>query len=246
MRRPAILVIRNDDRFSRLLREAGFEVLNLELIRTQPVADLSDLDDKLRRLNEYDGLFFTSPAAAEVFVRGSSGRAGFSGPVYALGDRARRVLESAGLNVVFKDSANTADELISSLEPSDIAGKKFLFVCGDKSMRTIPERLKGRATVDEIIVYETKQVPLKTEEIEDVVGRLKNGDIGWVCFFSPSAVERFSEVFDENGFHAKAAAIGETTAQKARDMGFEVEIVSPRSNGEDFARALIGHITNIE
>jgi uroporphyrinogen-III synthase len=246
MREPAILVIRNDDRFSRLLREAGFEVLNLELISTQPVADLSDLDDKLGRINEYDGLFFTSPAAAEVFVRESSGRVGFSGSIYALGDRAKRVLEKAGVDVVSRDQANTAGELISLFEKSEIIGKKFLFICGDKSLRTIPERLKGRATIDETVVYETKAVPLKAEEIEDVTGRLKNRDIDWVCFFSPSGVERFAEVFQASGYEARGAAIGKTTAQKARDLGFQVEVVSPRSNAEDFARTLIEHIKNIE
>ena len=81
----AILVCRNDDRFSSLLREAGFEVVNLELIETRPLEDLRPLREKLARLSEYDGIFFTSPVAAEIFVNERNGSNGFHGDVYALG-----------------------------------------------------------------------------------------------------------------------------------------------------------------
>ena len=88
---PTILVIRNDDEFGSRLVKAGFEIIHLPLVETRPVEDLDVLRSKLAVLSDYDGLFFTSPVAAEIFVRERNRRNGFRGSVYALGRRAKRL-----------------------------------------------------------------------------------------------------------------------------------------------------------
>jgi uroporphyrinogen-III synthase len=243
---PVILVIRSDDEFSSLLRDAGFEVVNLELIRTRPVDDLSDLRTKLATLSEYDGLFFTSPVAAEIFVSERDRKNGFHGGVYALGRRAGNVLEAAGLNVKTGDAANTAEELLDAWDGPEFTGRKFLFVRGEKSIRTIPERLSGRATVDEVAVYTTESVDVNEPVLTNLKDRLANGEVNWVCFFSPSGVERFSEIFGEVANSTFAATIGTTTADAARQSGFNVRYISPKSSAEDFARGLTEHIKSSE
>ena len=240
---PGVLVIRKDDQFSQILRDAGLEVINLELIKTQPVADLAALREKLDRLSNYDGLFFTSQASAEVFAGQYGERNDYKGPVYVLGERARKVLESTGLNVVFRDSANTISELLSSFDSSEFEGKRFLFLRGDKSMRTIPDFLKGRATVEEVIVYETKSVRPDDATLSDLTARIKKAEIQWVCFFSPSGIEQFQKLFGADS-SVNVAAIGTTTAQKAESFGFSVQFISNRSTAEDFANGLIERITN--
>jgi uroporphyrinogen-III synthase len=244
--KPSVLVIRRNDRFSELLREVGLEVQNLELIMTRPADDLSDLSQKLEKLDEYDGLFFTSPAAAEVFVERVEADS-FSGSVYVLGERARKIFVEKGFDVIFRADANTAEELITSFGNSEFEGKRFLFVRGARSIRTIPELLTGTAVVDEVIVYETVAAQRNSVRIEELKAKISMGQIGWVCFFSPSAAEEFATVFDriELG-KVKSAAIGETTARQARRIAMSVEFVSKRSNPEDFAQGLIEHINSIE
>ena len=237
-----ILVVRGDDEFSSLLRDSGLEVINLDLIRTRPVDDLSDLRSKLATLSEYDGLFFTSPVAAEIFVRERNRRNGFHGDVYVLGRRAQTILEQAGFSVKTSDAANTAEELLGAFEAFDFSGKRFLFVRGEKSIRTIPETLGGKATVDEITVYTTESADLEEGVVLNLKSRLANREISWVCFFSPSGAERFKDVFGDAANSIYAATIGITTAEAARKSGFEVRYISPRSNSEDFARGLIEHI----
>jgi uroporphyrinogen-III synthase len=244
--RPSVLVIRRNDRFSELLREAGLEVKNLELIATRPVPDSSDLSKKLERLDEYDGIFFTSPAAAEVFVERVKADS-FLGKIYVLGERARKIFGKKGRDVIFRSDANTAEDLIASFGNSEFEGKRFLFVRGDRSMRTIPELLTGTAVVDEVIVYETVAAEGNRQRIEQLKAKISRNQIGWVCFFSPSAAEEFTRVFDriELG-KVKSAAIGETTAREARRIGISVEFVSKGSNPEDFAQGLIEHINSID
>jgi len=242
----AILVIRSDDSFSSTLREAGYDVVNLELIETSPLKDLSHLREKISRIGEYDGLFFTSPVAAKIFVSERKEKNGFHGNIYALGARARNVLESAGINVRFHPEANTAEEMLSKFGNEEFAGKRFLFVRGVKSLKTIPDLLGAQASIDEVVVYDTTPANIARERIEDIRTNISIGKIDRVCFFSPSAVERFAEVFGDIGGKIRIAVIGSTTAQAAKQARFDVDFISPRSGADDFARGLIEHIKNID
>ncbi|MEO7660226.1 MAG: uroporphyrinogen-III synthase, partial [Pyrinomonadaceae bacterium] len=100
MKRPSVLVIRKKGRFSELLAEAGCPVVDLDLIKTEMLGDLTDLDRKIVKLDDYDGIFFTSPVAADIFAkrfREMNGR--FGGKIYVLGKRARKILESLDFDV---------------------------------------------------------------------------------------------------------------------------------------------------
>jgi uroporphyrinogen-III synthase len=247
MSEPVILVIRRDDRFSSTLRDAGFDIVNLELVQTRPLDDLSELRTKLASLNEYDGLFFTSPVAAQIFVEERNKNNGFHGPVYALGRRASEVLTDNGLTVKSSDAVNTAAELLADFDRSEFLGKRFLFIRGDKSIQTIPRVLGELATIEEVVVYKTDPADVDEVVIDNIRNRLfSNGKIGWVCFFSPSGVERFDELFHDATRNIKAAAIGATTAEAVRQSGYRVEFVSARSDAEEFANGLIEHIKRSE
>ena len=240
MPKPCALVIRPADRFSSLLRQNGYEVLNLELIRTEPLEDLRELDEKLAGLSGYDGLFFTSPIAAFIFAERAKRLAiGFCGKVYVLGERARKVLDEAGFNSVHRPAANTAEELVRSFDNIEFASGKYLFVRGDKSMQTIPRLLAGICEIDEVTVYRTVESLPDDDLVQDIKIRLRESQIDWVCFFSPSGVEGFLRHFASEIANARVAVIGETTASRAREAGMNVRFVSHRSHAEDFARGLI-------
>lgn len=245
---PLILVVREFDKFSALLKESGFEMINFPAIQTLPVEDLSELEEKLKTLEKYDGLFFTSPQAAEVFRQSFANKANeFGGKVYVLGNRTRLLFENANFEFVFREKVNTAEELINSFETSEFAGKKFLFLRGDKSLRAIPLLLKGIAEVDEIIVYRTVENSIDENLINEIREKFRRRAIDWICFFSPSGIESFMKTFVEFSLNEiKIAAIGATTAKKAAEKKLKVEFISPKASAEDFAFGLINHIKNIE
>lgn len=248
MRRPAILVIRAEDSFSRFLRESDFEVLTLELIKTEPVDDLSELRETIKRIGEYEGIFITSPVAGEIFARQLNGDGRrYSGIVYVLGDRTRDVLAGSELNVVHREKANTARDLIASFGDDEFDGKKLLFVRGERSMRTIPQMLKGKAIVDELIVYRTIESQPDDDWIRDIKSRFEKNEIERVCFFSPSGVESFIKTFAAEDYaDVKGAAIGETTAHRAREAGIYIDFISQRATAEHFAGGLAAYIKSIE
>lgn len=211
------------------MREAGFEVVNLELIKTEVLDDLSEFENLVSRLDGYDAVFFTSPVAAAVFVDRVAPR--LEPILYALGKRATDVLVDAGFAVRTIFDANTADDMLAAFGEDEFAGKKLLFVGGERSMRTIPETLGSIADVDEVVVYKTVEI----ETANDTKKSVASSSIEWICFFSPSAVEAFEKRY---GAGVRVAAIGETTARRARELGFDVELIASRATNEVFAQEL--------
>jgi uroporphyrinogen-III synthase len=248
MKRPVILVLRPECRFSRLLVEAGCEVSNVEVIAAHPLNEREELGELLRNINSYDGLFFTSPIAARVFIEELT-RSGlfFRGRTYALGTRAIGELQAGGLEPSYCEKANTAAELLSSFGPEEFANKRFLFLRGDRSLRTIPEQLVEIASVDEVVVYRTSDVLIDPETLEEIGSLLGGGSVDWVCLFSPSAAESFvRQVPSAKNTTAKFAAVGVTTATRARELGLRIGFISVRANSVDFAAGLMEHINEIE
>lgn len=248
MKRPSVLVIRKKGRFSELLGEAGCTVVDLDLIRTKTLGDLTNLDQKIVKLDDYDGIFFTSPVAADIFAKRFSEMDGrFSGKIYVLGKRARKILESCDFEVIFGETLNTAADLLGSIESSEFTGKKFLFIRGQRSLRTIPKLLSGRAQVDEVPVYKTVENWPVGEQLSLLKQRLRSDEFDWICFFSPSGVEAFYNLFaaDLTG-NIKAAAIGVTTAKKAASLNFKVSAVSPSANAVKFAQYLVEYFEKNE
>ena len=240
-----VLVIREDGRFSETLRERGFEAVNLPLIRTEPANDLTGLEEKLDRVNEYDGLIFTSSAAAEVFLGRLGTERSFGGKVYVLGNRTAACFDGTGLRVVTAEEANTAEELIEALGKDEFLGKKLLFVRGEKSLRTIPEMLADAAEVDEAVVYKTVNLRPDPETKNIIENEIESEEISWACFFSPSGVGAFNEIFGPVP-SLRIAVIGTTTAAAAKKAGMTPEYISPGSSAAKYAAGLAEYIKNCE
>lgn len=248
MKKPIVLVVREFDRFSFLLTENNFEVLNFPAIQTLPVEDFSDLRKVIDGLENYDGLFFTSPKAAEVFLQNFENKEiDFPVKVYVLGNRTKLLFKNTGFKVVFRGNTNTVEEFINSFDKDEFANKRFLFLRGDRSLRIVPELLKDRAIVNEIVVYRTIESTIGETLKNEIGEKLSKNEIDWICFFSPSGVESFVKTFGKFlSDKIKIAAIGTTTAKKIAENNLKIEFVSPNASAEDFAFGLIDYIKSIE
>ena len=63
-----VLVLRREDEFSHALIASGLSVINCPVIRTEPLEDMSKLRGVASRLDDFDGVFVTSVAAAEILA----------------------------------------------------------------------------------------------------------------------------------------------------------------------------------
>lgn len=239
-----VLVVRSEDEFSRTLMASGFLVINCPVIRTEPLEDLSDLENAVSRLDAIDGVFITSAAAAEIFARYAKERLGeYHGHVFVLGRRSFDILKDIAADVVFAEAANTAGDMLDAIAADDLGGKRFLFVRGERSMLTISERLNGLADLEEAIVYRTVEIAISDEQKKDIRKKAERGEIAMACFFNPSGVESFVEQVGVDTLRlTRLAAIGETTADVLRGLVLNVDVVAKRANSEHFATDVLEHL----
>lgn len=242
-----ILVIRKFEEFSRILTENGFEIINLPTIETKPLEDLSDFEAKLKRIENYDGIFITSKIAAQIFAEKIDElNVNFAGKVYVLGMRSFEILRPKDLNLVFSEDANTAIEMLDKISPDELKDKSFLFVRGEKSLETIPNFLAEIAVCDEAIVYRNQAKQIGFDTISEIKELFETSKIEAVCFFSPSGADAFfDKIGKEFSQNVKVAVIGKTTAEFFEKQNLQVDFVSPKATAKDFAESLIEFLGKI-
>ncbi len=239
-----ILVVREKDEFTRILIEQNFSVVNLPLIKTAPLADLSELENCLENLDAFDGIFMTSSKAAEVFLEKAKGKS-FVGKFYVLGRRSEELLKAANCKTFSGDEARTAAQLLRLIPAEELKGKNFLFLRGNRSLRVVPETLEKVAKIREIVVYRTIAVEVEAEKLIEIKEKLARGKIGAICFFSPSGAEEFLKRFENfSQAEIKIAAIGETTARFVKAMDLRVDYVALKPSAKNFAADFIEYLRN--
>lgn len=237
----AVLWLREADKGSELIASAGLQAVCFPLIETIETDDLSELAAAVGELATFDGVFITSRKAAEIFAREAANEIASVRPkIFVLGARSFDILKSSGGEVFYDPEAATSGEMIDRLGDMITAGGNYLFVRGERSMRTIPEQLGPIAGVRECVVYRTTTASGARERASEVLEILRENEHLVACFFSPSAVEEFSGLFGSEALsHVRAAAIGKTTADALGSYGSEPILVSPAASAEALAAAVI-------
>ncbi|HKX83885.1 MAG TPA: uroporphyrinogen-III synthase [Pyrinomonadaceae bacterium] len=239
----AVLVLRREDEFSRTLTASGLSVINCPVIRTEPSKDLSKLREVASRLDDFEGIFVTSAAAAQVLANAAR-LEDYRGRVFVLGRRSFDILKHSGAKVVFDEGASSSAAMIATISTEELCGKRFLFVSGERSMRTIPELVGAIADVQEIVVYRTVNKAVSESDKTSICDRALRGEIAIACFFSPSGVESFAKQFGvEILRRTKAAAIGETTAAALRATGRQVDLIG--TGDIEFASSVVQYLRPI-
>ncbi|CAN5278839.1 uroporphyrinogen-III synthase [soil metagenome] len=241
-----ILVVREFDKFSKILTENGFEIINLPLIETKPLEDLQEFEAKLKNITNCDGIFLTSKNAARILAdKLREQNINYGGKVYVLGKSGFEILKDANLDLVFDETANTAEEMLEDIKPEELKDKRLLFVRGEKSLRVVPEFLADFANVDEVIVYKTRKIAVEIDKLNAIRKQFEKHKISAACFFSPSGAESFLEQFGAEILHQTIiAAIGKTTAEFFERRNLKVDFVSSKATAEDFAVELIDYLQN--
>lgn len=236
-----ILVTREFDDFSRTLIDGGLKVINCPVIATVPAFDDPKLDEAFRADADFDGIFITSPKAAEVFrSKLLAFKRRFNGTVYVFGKRSFDLLKHCIPDLYFDESAATAKEMAENIEPLHIKNKRFLFICGARAHSDLPNFLGRTSCVEKAVVYRTVQRKVDPSLRRSVELAAKRLEIAFVCFFSPSGVESFLAQFGSHVLeNAGIAVIGKTTASCLESRGFAVDVMSVLPTANAFAESLI-------
>ena len=234
-----VLVARAPDRAAGLverLRAAGAEVVAAPVIERAPAHDQDALDDAVRGVadDRYAWVAVTSVNAVDALLgaaartsRGLAGTARWA----AVGQKTRRALEAAGIDVDLVPGEATAAGLVAAFPrpQAGSSGARVLLPLGDLASPTLMEGVTALGwSPDVVTAYRTTTRDLPAA----VVTRPYDAVV-----VTSGSVAR--EVARQLGTHAPAVAIGTPSAQAARDAGLHVAAVAEHPVDDALAAAVV-------
>ena len=216
----------------RALSARGAEVIELPTIALAPPRSWRPVDAAIQRLNEYDGVIFTSVNGVEAFAarlrrQGKTMSALKRALIAAIGPATARALRARGLRVSIVPEDYHAEGLLEALGRKSWRGKRVLLARAAKARDVLPRELKRRgARVDVVAVYRTVVPQASRSRFAKVFGRRKPDAI---TFTSSSTVRNFFSLLGDK--HAQkalrgvaVATIGPVTSRTARALGLKVAV----------------------
>lgn len=184
----------------------------------------------LKNLINYDWLIFTSQNGVKFFMEYLE-EYDFNPPVKSkiatVGTKTLEALESYGLKADFVPGTFTGDDLGEELKGLIGLNEQVCIIKGNLAKDKAGIVLKQSGIhVDEMVVYDTF---LPDENKLRLINCLKNFQIDGLIFTSPSTVQHFVTILQEDGsmdlITGKAiAAIGTVTEKALLDSGFTADI----------------------
>jgi uroporphyrinogen III methyltransferase / synthase len=219
-----------------MLAELGADVCAVPVIELRPV------EGALPDVAGYDWVIFTSANAVEFFMArvrasGRDARA-IRGQVCAIGTATRDALAAFGITPDLVPDDAIAEGVVEALKNHDMAGKRVLLPRAAEAREVIPEALRTRGAVVDIVDAYRNVVPDDAAESVREAWRKRKPD--WITFTSGSTVKNFLAVAPAGSLEGvRVASIGPATSKVARQHGLEVHAESRVSNMEGLVQAIV-------
>jgi uroporphyrinogen III methyltransferase / synthase len=247
-----IIVTRAREQASDLVRqlnEFGAECIQCPTIRVAPPQDWAPVDRAIAALGQYDWIVFTSVNGVDKFFRrlfdqGRDVRALGHLQTAVIGPATAERLGAWGLNSDIVPQSYRAESVVEAFAATPLQGRRVLLPRAKIARSVLPAELtRLGATVDEVTVYETRQV---NDNAADLIERLAGGAVDMVTFTSSSTVKNFHRLLpanriDELMADVTVASIGPITSRTVRDLGMTVTIEAGEYTVPGLIRAILAH-----
>jgi uroporphyrinogen III methyltransferase/synthase len=216
---------------SKLLREAGAEVLEIPTIRVSPVTLESDQEETLRKIaEEVDWIMFTSPNAvdyffAQFFAQHRDIRALGAVKIAAVGPATRLKLAERHLGVEVQPEEFTAEALGRCFTAVELRGRRILLPRGNLAEPLLPDHLRSLgAEVSEWVVYRTEPEPTDCGGLR---ARFEKEGADWITFTSSSTARHWKDLnlqVQPGGRVPRHLSMGPQTTLGMTEAGLEVAL----------------------
>ena len=236
--------------FSRLLRQAGADVVEIPSIEIVPRPN-RELDPCIARVRRFDWLFFTSVNGAEIFL---SRDRELDSPlswkdeppprICAIGPATARRVERFGRKVHLVPARYQAEGVLEAfleLHSNRIEGVSILIPRASQARSLLPRELTRRgAQVEVVSIYDTVVPEESRAALEQA---LEQGVPDLITFTSSSTVRHLMNLATDPDRvrSVPCAAIGPITAATAREYGFRVAVESRESTIPGLFAAIRGY-----
>ena len=215
------------------LESLGAEVISFPTIQISPIQHNPQLDEELKKINDYNSFIFTSENAVRSLVfKIEKLKINFDPEAFfviSIGERTTKVCKELGFRVDLQSNISTSGDLIKELGYIDLIGRKILIPSSSLSNPKQFEPLEDQgAFINPLIVYENKVNDRSNlrEELE----LLDNTEIDLYIFTSPSTFKGFLDILKiidpKKYFNDKnIAVIGPVTEKTIIGYGIQPKII---------------------
>lgn len=235
--------------FSSLVENYGGIPVEIPLLAFRPILNPDLLGHVEANIHTYDWIIFTSNVTVETFFSFFQNLDEPFPKIAVIGKRTELVLKKRGFNVQFVPYEYVAEGFVRDFLPYVKQDMKVLIPKGNLARNYIAEALTSAgAIVDELIVYET-YLPEESKYALKIAIEERHLDV--LTFTSPSTVEHFMEVVEENQLQASLqelliCCIGPITKEKIESVGLTVDVMPETYTVEAMLKEIIKnlHITH--
>jgi uroporphyrinogen III methyltransferase/synthase len=194
------------------LHSLGAETIELPAIQIEP------LPWRLEGLGDYDWVIFTSVNGVRHFFERVEDVREIRGKICAIGPATHAAVEALHLKIELIGEEYVAESLLQAFEAHDLAGKRVLIARAEAARDVLPEGLRQKGAVVEVLpVYRTiAPEPVQASELSRA---------NWITFTSSSTVANTVKVLGMEALrNIKIASIGPITSATVRSLGMEVAV----------------------
>lgn len=235
------------DDLAQLLIKEGANPIHFPTIKIVPPASWRELDNAIKKLEDYDWLIFTSANGVAYFferlsAKGKDIRDLKGIKICCIGPATARQVQEKGIRVDLVPGEFISEGILKSFSRTNLKGKKILIARAAQARDVLPEGLKKLgAQVDVVTAYETISSGKKKKELEEL---FKENHVDVITFTSSSTVNNFVKIMGNNfklPESVKIASIGPVTAATAQKAGFTVDIHQEEYTMEGLVDALANY-----
>ena len=235
---------------SSLIEEYGGIPIEFPTIEIIPPDNFKDVDLAISRIKDYNYIIFTSVNGVKYFFdrlftnKDKDLRSLGHLQTAVIGPATEKRLFDYGIKSDIVPESYIAESILNAFKKKNLKGKRILLPRAKEARPILPEGLKKMgAVVDEVAAYCTQIVP---DNSDILLKHLEAGTIDVVTFTSSSTVKNFHSLLP----HAKleklmrqvvVASIGPITADTAKNLGFNVQIIAELFTIPGLCEAILQH-----
>jgi uroporphyrinogen III methyltransferase/synthase len=203
------------------LEELGAEIIRQPAIEIVPPADWTLVDEAIERLPDYDWLVFSSANGVRFLLdrllAGDSDVRRLGGiRLAAIGPGSTAELARYGLKADLQPDEYRAEALATALVPH-AAGKRFLLARASRGRELLADELRAAgATVDQVVVYTSRDVASPDSEVSDA---LAAGKIDFATVTSSAIARSLVNMFGNDLHQTRLVTISPLTSGVLRELG---------------------------
>ncbi|HEX3998475.1 MAG TPA: uroporphyrinogen-III C-methyltransferase [Pirellulales bacterium] len=228
------------------LSELGAECLLQPAIQISPPSDWGPVDSALSRLDEFDWLAFSSANGVRFLLerlleQGGDLRRLAGLRIAAMGPGTGDELTRYHLKADLQPEQYRAEALAEMLR-SEARGRRFLLARASRGRAVLPEELVAAgATVEQIVIYESRDVP---QPDAPIAAALAAGRIDWITVTSSAIARSLVRMFGEQLRNSCLASISPITSATLRSLGYEPAAEATEFTMDGVVAAILAAIGN--